>query len=460
MVLTHFDSPSMLLRLLVWLKRGAIYHLNRGSTAEMESFWLIVYLLVAAAAVIQAVLVVIQTAEHRRFARSRLEFLRRRRPVGRVALFVPCKGVDVGLEENLHALLRQDYGNYEVTFVLESAEDPAYEVIQRVTAAHPQVDWGVRIAGQAEWSGQKVHNLLAATAQLPRDVEYLAFVDSDARPNPYWLRAMVAHLRRGEVGAVTGYRWFIPQRPSLANHILYSINCGYALLFGRNNPNYVWGGSWAIRRELFDRLEVRRSWEGTLSDDLVVSRLVRQAGLHVEFEPAAMVASPLDRSFGQMLGFIRRQYVIAKHYTPGGWLLALAMVSLSNLGLWSCLGAAVWSLATAAVPLGVPVAVIALLYGLGAYRGFLRQELAYRYFPEFRQVLRRPRRFDIWAAPLANLVHWCGLVASIPGRTIRWRGIVYRIGRGGRIRWARRREALPVAEPAGAEPAPRYRKAG
>ena len=38
------------------------------------------------------------------------------------------------------------------------------------------------VAGKATATGQKVHNLLAGTAELPREVEILAFVDSDVRP--------------------------------------------------------------------------------------------------------------------------------------------------------------------------------------------------------------------------------------------------------------------------------------
>ena len=42
-------------------------------------------------------------------------------------------------------------------------------------------DLKVILAGRAEKGGQKIHNLLAATAQLSQDVAYLAFADSDAR---------------------------------------------------------------------------------------------------------------------------------------------------------------------------------------------------------------------------------------------------------------------------------------
>ena len=74
-------------------------------------------------------------------------------------LITPCKGFDVDLEGNLAALLRQDYPDYEVTFVVESDADPACPVIRRVMAGHPQVAARLLVAGVAHHSGQKVHNL-------------------------------------------------------------------------------------------------------------------------------------------------------------------------------------------------------------------------------------------------------------------------------------------------------------
>ena len=35
-------------------------------------------------------------------------------------LLAPCKGVDLGLAENLRPLLEQDYPNYEVVFLVEA----------------------------------------------------------------------------------------------------------------------------------------------------------------------------------------------------------------------------------------------------------------------------------------------------------------------------------------------------
>ena len=410
----------------------------------MDHYWLIAYLVLLGLAVARSLAMVLQTWEHRRYGRSCMRGLDRHRPChrmgGRAAVLAPCKGVDTGLEENLRALLRQDYDDYEVTFIVQTAEDPAVEVIRRVMADHRRGTARLVIAGLATESGQKVHNLRCGTAGLSPEVEYLAFVDSDARPRPEWLRLLIGQLCEGATGAVTGYRWFVPQRDSLANHVLYSMNCEIMSLLGRSSHCLVWGGSWGIRREVFESIGLHSAWAGTLSDDLVATRQLRRGRLRVRFEPGCVVASPLDYSMRQMYSFVRRQYLMARFYVPGWWALAIAASTFTNLVWLVSLAMLGGSLVYGSPPAWIPGCGCAALYLLGAYRGSLRQDLVGTYFPDRRERLRKAGRFDVWAGPLTRLVHWLGVLGSLFGRHVTWRGICYRVFRGGQIRIAGRDE--------------------
>ena len=421
----------------------------------MDACWIVVCLLLAGLAIAQAVLAGMQIWEHRRFARSRLRSPRRG-PTGRAVLLVPCRGWELGLEGNVRAVLNQDRGDYEVWFILEGPDDPVYPIIRRLVNQHPGVDTRVIFAGRAERSGQKVHNLLVATAEIPGDIEYLAFVDSDARPEPRWLHGLLQRLDLAGVGASTGYRWFVPQRPSLANHLLYSLNCSIAMLLGKNAPNFIWGGSWAIRRETFERLGLREAWRGTLSDDLVASRVLHRARLRIEFEPAAMVASPLDASFKEMVSFVRRQYVIGRCYLPGAWAIGLLLTTFANVVLFGALGATIGGMVTGTPPPWFPAVLCGILYLASVYRGFLRQDIPQVYFPRLHRKLTKAGRFDVWAGPLVGLVNWLQLAGALLGRHITWRGITYRLSRGGQVRLVRRggQEARPGREAWQADPPP------
>jgi ceramide glucosyltransferase len=409
-------------------------------------FWFAAWLLLVAAALVQAGLLALQTFEHRRFARSRLTKPANEAMHARIALFAPCKGFDLELEQNLRPLLEQDYPNYEVTFIVESADDPAAQTIRQLIAAQGGGRARLLVAGKATDTGQKVHNLLAATSELAPDVELVAFVDSDARPRPQWLRLLVQRLDRPGAGAATGYRWFIPQRPTLANHLLYGINAAAAVLVGPGKRRLVWGGSWAIRRDVLISSGLRTSWQRTLSDDLVAARVLSLARQHVEFEPACMLASPLDNSLVQTFLFARRQYVIGRFYSPGFWLLGLAAVAGWNIAFWTSAVALLQGVADGGAGAIVPATACLALWGANVVRGLFRRDLALLYFPEHRAAIRAASRLDIWASPLIALVNCVALVSSAFGKHLTWRGITYRLRRGGRVRIVARQELPPPAD--------------
>jgi cellulose synthase/poly-beta-1,6-N-acetylglucosamine synthase-like glycosyltransferase len=346
--------------------------------------------------------------------------------------------MDLELEANLRAILRQDYDNYEVTFIVEDTDDPAYAAIRRAMAAHAWVPARVIVAGRATESGQKVHNLRIATQHISQRVKYLAFVDSDARPRPEWLRSLVAHLEQPGLGAVTGYRWFTPARPTVANALVYSMNCDVMSLLCRSSHSLIWGGSWAIRREVFDSIGLREAWKGTLSDDLMASRLMRKTGLGVRFEPGCVVASPLDMSLGQAMSFIRRQYLVARLYTFDWWLFSLVSATFSNAIWLGNLGMLIGAICTRSSLIWVPIAISAVLYLVTVYRGSVRQDLVRTYFPHWERASRRIRAFDVWINPLVEFAHWIGVISAGFGRYVNWRGIRYYVYPGGKLRDASR----------------------
>src|SRR4029077_16188082 len=139
------------------------------------------------------------------------------------------------------------------------------------------------MAGLAHDCGQKVHNLMRAVQSIlderqgPPDV--LAFVDSDACPHTEWLARLVDRLTGGKHAVATGYRWYVPAMQGWANRLLSAINNTVIDVMGPHGFNLVWGGAWAIRTDAFKKLGLPDAWKGSLSDDLVVSRLVHEAGL-------------------------------------------------------------------------------------------------------------------------------------------------------------------------------------
>ncbi len=385
---------------------------------------LLAYLIASAGPLLQAVLLTLQTWENRRFVRGRAQGQMPGQR-GRVAIIAPCKGLDVDLATNLKRLFEQDHQNYEIVFVVDSPDDPAFPILQTLARDNPGVKARVVVSGKAALSSQKIHNLRHAIGLLDPAVKFLAFVDSDAQPRRDWLRNLVRRLGHDGAEASTSYRWFVPMRNTLPNLLLASLDHSLAPLVGPRLHHLVWGGSWAIRRDVYHDIGLDEAWSTALSDDLVASRLLAAAGATVEYEPMAMVASPLDVNWRDMYRFVRRQFAVVRWHEPRWWFVGLVLSVLNQLFFWaSALGGA--ALLAAGNPLARPLlGAAAAIYALHIVRTILRQSAARSFVPDYRERLSAAHVFDIVLHPLASALNACGLLGSAWSREIRWRGIHY-----------------------------------
>jgi ceramide glucosyltransferase len=397
------------------------------------NWFLLIALLPTAVALLLAVLLTLQAHEHGRYVRASLRSSPRpwHRPP-KVLVCVPCKGLDLDLASNLRGVLSQSYPDYQVRFVVESASDPAHAVIQQLIAT-THVPCELLVAGVCTDSGQKVHNLLCATMDLPDDIEMLAFFDSDAKPAPNALARLVDRVCRGRLQVATGYRWFVPRRPSLANLTLASVNASVAGLLNRQGWNLVWGGSWAITRKVFDKTALASAWRGTLSDDLVASRVVHAAGVKLAFEPGCMAATLIDVNWREAVSFLRRQFLIGRCYVPLWWWALIPLLVLQPAVLFGGLllgcymawqGLSYWY---------APLLVSGVLYALSELRARWRQDAWSSRVSASPDALRAAARFDRLASSWSCLFASGVMLASAVGRTITWRGIQYHMGPAGRV---------------------------
>jgi hypothetical protein len=404
---------------------------------------LLIVSLLAGSALLLAVLLTLQAHEHKRYVRASLRSPPHRwhAPPG-VLVCVPCKGLDLELADNLRCVLSQDYPEYQVRFIVDSAADPACAVIRQLIS-ESAVPGELLVAGSCTESGQKVHNLCFATLSLPAGVEVLAFFDSDAKPAADSLARLVDRVCRGQLEVATGYRWFVPRRPTPANLMLASANAAVASLFKHRGWNLIWGGGWAVTRELFEKAAVAEAWRGTLSDDLVASRALRLAGAQVVFEPGCMAASTIDVGWKEASAFLRRQFVIGRCYAPCAWWTTLPLMLLQSLVLFGGFGLAWLWVRQGNAHWYWPALVSTLLYSLAIVRGHWRQATWVPRMKGAATAMRAAARFDRWASPFSCLFAAGTMLAAAIGRSIVWRGIHYHIGPAGRITLLGR---LPNAE--------------
>jgi len=265
-----------------------------------------------------------------------------------VVLIVAAKGVSSSFNHFLELVTRQHYASYRILFVTESKEDAARAaMIDYLGLEADATSWksdsakGLQeveliVAGLAEDEGQKVHNQLAAFQHLKEEDEIVAFADADIVGDKDWLERLVTPLNVNMSEFVTGYRWFIPLRLTLANIVATNVNRGIAMLAGPSWHTLLWGGSMAMTRQVFEELKIPEELRGCLNDDLQISHVADKAGKKLLFVRTLMAPSPVDYDWGSLFEFGRRQYFQVRTYVTKFWFVALFLTSAWIIGAVSC----------------------------------------------------------------------------------------------------------------------------
>jgi ceramide glucosyltransferase len=345
------------------------------------------------------------------------------------ALICPCKGNEPGLEENLTALTRFEYPNYEIYFSLATSLDPALKVIERVKAAS-QRPVHVVIAGPPEGCGEKVYNLRRAVEALPENFEVLVFVDSDVRLTRGWLGKLVAPLQDPRIGATTAYRWIIPSRSigagGFASALASAWNAAIATLLGRPRENFCWGGATAIRRNTFDDARVLEAWNGAVSDDFALTAALGATGKSIVFCPECLAATPHAWTGSDLLEFTNRQILIARVYSPRRWMMgALAHLSYSFTLIFAVI--AIFVTMASGDPWFQLALITLVIPLLAAMKGALRTMAVNELLPEWRVPLSQWSWVWTALAPLVPFLFAWNFMASLLTRRIRWRNVRYEL---------------------------------
>lgn len=344
-------------------------------------------------------------------------------------IFVPCRGVDEGLRENILGLFAQDYPAYEIIFVSDSADDPAFAVIEEARHSFKKQTGPVistMVAGQATDSGQKLHNLCTAVSAAHPRSEVFVFADTDTRPQKFWLRALVAPLADESIGATTGYRWFV-SRGNVASHLLSVWNAAIASALGANeDKNFCWGGSTAVRGETFDKLKIAERWKGSVSDDFTITRVMQEAAMPIKFIPHCLTPSFHRSQWRELIEFTTRQLKITRVYAPHLWKSVLTGGVIFVLTFFGGMALVAFRAGSGRTFITALVLLL-IIFAMGAMKSHLRLRAV--------GLIIEDQRMRTWATTLAHACLWpfasllflCSGLAAATSRRITWRGITYEL---------------------------------
>src|SRR5207302_2339070 len=196
---------------------------------------------------------------------------------------------------------------------------------------------------------------------------------------------------------------------------------------------FAWGSSCAVRRDHLRVLRLEDRWREVLSDDLVLSQAVRDAGLKIAYAPAALVPTFEGATRAICLEWCVRQMMMATLYLPIVRRYAAASFAVFDGSV--ILGLASLSLASALGPSYLVPAILFLAPLLVAVvKAFVRRRALFSAAPSVATAWKVPPWRVAFAALAVPWVMAWGLVRTRRPTSVRWRGHVYDVRDPQRIR--------------------------
>jgi ceramide glucosyltransferase len=341
-----------------------------------------------------------------------------------LTLLKPIHGDEPGLEAHLATFFLQDYPEYEILFCTRSPDDPGLATARRVAARYPEIPVKfLSTGGEPDYINAKVASM--ERMEVEAAYEILVIGDSDVRVASDYLRSVALPFADPRVGGMC-----CPYRGVAAEGGLWarleavgmSVEMTSGVLAARlmEGMQFVLGPTMAFRRETIRRMGGFKVTADYCADDFVLGNETFKLGQTVVLSHHAIDHMVINSSFWPSMKHQVRWMKSTRFSRPKGHFGTALTFSLP-FGLLAC-AAADW--------LGRPGLGLALL-GWGV---MTRLALA---LAVGRGVVGDRSWFGLLVLyPLRDLMGFCFWAASYWGSRILWRGRVFELLPGGKMRAA------------------------
>jgi ceramide glucosyltransferase len=342
----------------------------------------------------------------------------------RISLFKPLHGSEPGLEAHLASFFQQDYPDFEILFCAREPNDAGLETARRVAAQFPRVPAKfLSTGGQPDYINDKVISMEKMEAGAAHDIFVIS--DSDVRVTPDYLRAIALPFADPQTGGMCClYRGVAAEGGIWARleAVGMSVEMTSGVLAARimEGMQFTLGPTMAFRRETIRRMGGFKVTADYCADDFVLGNETCKLGQTVILSHYAIDHIVLNTSLAGSLKHQTRWMKSTRFSRPKGH-IGTALTFSVPFGILA-LAAAAW--------LGHP------FWGLALFAWSIATRVALS-IAVGRFVVRDPSWFGLLVLyPIRDLMGFGFWAASYLGRKILWRGHVYELLPGGKMRAA------------------------
>jgi ceramide glucosyltransferase len=342
-----------------------------------------------------------------------------------LSIFKPLHGADPGLEAYLESFFTQDYPAYEILFCSRDANDAGLATARRVAARHLNIPVKfLSTGGHPDYINDKVISMEKMAAEAAHEIFVIS--DSDVRVSPNYLRAValpfadpgaggICCLYRGV--AVEGGLWARLEAVGMS----VEMSAGVLAARSMEGMQFTLGPTMAFRRGTIRQMGGFKVTAEYCADDFILGNETHKLGQAVILSHHAIDHMVLHSNFAGSLKHQIRWMKSTRFSRPKGH-FGTALTFSVPFGLLA-VAAAVW--------LGHPI------WGVGLFAWSIATRLALS-IAVGRCVVGDKSWFGLLVLyPVRDFMGFCFWAASYAGNRILWRGRIFELLPGGKMRAAR-----------------------
>lgn len=197
-----------------------------------------------------------------------------------ISILKPLKGLDDKLEENVRSFFQLDYPNYEIIFGLQSAFDPAVQIVSKLIEEYDHIPAKIVIDSRKIGLNPKINNLDNMMPYVHG--EYILISDSNTAVTENFLKKMMLEFEDPSVGLVTatirgiGEKSVASAMENLHLNTFVSPNVFAAEVL--TDIPVVIGKSILIQKDLLKKVGGFQALKDYLAEDYLLGIKVKEAG--------------------------------------------------------------------------------------------------------------------------------------------------------------------------------------